>query len=150
MLSPTLTRELERTGKKGGPVSQKCQQKLIRLLGLVRLREGWRDIFQALKRMHSWVVGTERILAAEWGEPKEVLTTAKPRSTLRPLGERSGAPGPEWDLECRRAALPGAFSHRDTEPETPFALLLRCERIAQNQQYDGRLYSRAEARAIDA
>ncbi len=31
MRSPTLTRELERTGKKGGPVSQKCQQKLTRL-----------------------------------------------------------------------------------------------------------------------
>src|SRR5258708_14724475 len=27
--------------------------------------------------MHSWIVETERILAAGWGEPKEVLTTAQ-------------------------------------------------------------------------
>jgi len=58
-------------------VSQKCQQKLTRLLSIVRLREGWGDPFQALKRMHTWIVGTERILAAEWGEPKEVLSTAQ-------------------------------------------------------------------------
>lgn len=58
-------------------MSQKCQQKLTRLLSIVRLREGWRDTFQALKRMHRWIVETERILAAEWGEPKEVLTTAQ-------------------------------------------------------------------------
>jgi len=56
-------------------VSQKCQQKLTRLLSIVRLREGWCDTFQALGRMHKWIVETERILAAEWGEPKEVLTT---------------------------------------------------------------------------
>ena len=56
-------------------MSQKCQQKLTRLLSIVRLREGWHDTFQALKRMHRWIVETERILAAEWGEPKEVLTT---------------------------------------------------------------------------
>ena len=58
-------------------MSQKCQQKLTRLLSLVRQREGWRDTFQALKRMHSWIMETERILAAEWGEPKAVLTTAQ-------------------------------------------------------------------------
>jgi hypothetical protein len=58
-------------------VSQKCQQKLTRLHSIVRLREGWRDTFQALKRMHKWIVQTERILAAEWGEPKEVLSTAQ-------------------------------------------------------------------------
>jgi hypothetical protein len=56
-------------------VSQKCQQKLARLQSIVRLREGWRDTFQSLKRMHSWIMETERILAAEWGEPNEVLTT---------------------------------------------------------------------------
>src|SRR5438067_1969624 len=27
--------------------------------------------------MHSWIMETERILAAEWGEPKAVLTTAQ-------------------------------------------------------------------------
>src|SRR5258707_2122497 len=58
-------------------MSQKCQQKLTRLRSHVRLRDGWRDTFQALKRMHSWIGETERILAAEWGEPKEVLTTAQ-------------------------------------------------------------------------
>ena len=58
-------------------MSQKCQQKLTRLLSLVRLREGWRDTFQALKRMHRWIVETERILAAEWGEPNAVLTSAQ-------------------------------------------------------------------------
>ena len=58
-------------------MSQKCQQKLTRLLSIVRLRDGWRDTFQALGRMHRWIVETERILAAEWGEPKEVLTTAR-------------------------------------------------------------------------
>ena len=58
-------------------MSQKCQQKLTRLLSLVRLRDGWRETFQALKRMYQWIVETERILAAEWGEPKEVLTTAQ-------------------------------------------------------------------------
>ncbi len=57
-------------------MSQKCQQKLTRLLSIVRLREGWRDTFCALKRMHKWIVETERILAAEWGEPKEVLSSA--------------------------------------------------------------------------
>ena len=58
-------------------MSQKCQQKLTRLLTIVRLREGWRDTFQSLKRMYSWVVETERILAAEWGEPTEVLSSAQ-------------------------------------------------------------------------
>ena len=58
-------------------MNQKCQQKLTRLRSHVRLREGWRDSFQALGRMHGWIVETEHILAAEWGEPKEVLTTAQ-------------------------------------------------------------------------
>ncbi len=58
-------------------MSQKCQQKLTRLLSIVRLREGWRETFHSLKRMHQWIVETERILAAEWGEPKEVLSSAQ-------------------------------------------------------------------------
>ena len=58
-------------------MSQKCQQKLTRLLSLVRLRQGWHDTFQALKRMQEWIVETECILAAEWGEPTEILTIAQ-------------------------------------------------------------------------
>jgi hypothetical protein len=58
-------------------VSQKCQQKLTRLLQIVKLREGWHETFQALKRMHKWIVETERILAAEWGEPNEILSSAQ-------------------------------------------------------------------------
>jgi len=58
-------------------VSQTCQQKLTRLLSIVRLRERWHDTFQALRRMHQWIIETERILAAEGGEPNEILSSAQ-------------------------------------------------------------------------
>jgi hypothetical protein len=53
------------------------QQKLTCLLSLVRFRERWHNTFQSLKRMHQWILETKRILAAEWGEPNEILSSAQ-------------------------------------------------------------------------
>src|SRR5205085_8923481 len=81
------------------------------------------------------------------GEPKEVLTTAKARSTLRPLGEPAGAARPERNLECRRAALSGAFSRALTQSQRPH--LLHCYDVKglprTNKAMEGSIRSRKHA-----
>ena len=67
--------QFERTGRKGGPVSPVCQQKLKRLKQIIEERENWREHLEEVESMRKWVLEAESLLDGSWAEQHEPMVS---------------------------------------------------------------------------
>lgn len=77
--------------------------------------------------MHSWIVKTERILAAEWGEPNEVLTTEQ-------IAHRFD----RWACELEHLAQSGTLSPDEQRCLEHYLHVTQCQRAHLLHRYEGK------------
>src|SRR6266446_10707960 len=112
-------------GKKGGPVSALCAQKLARLKAIVAERAAWADQLAQVKRMHQWVMEVEHLLDESLAQPGEVVSNAT-------VGSRLDA----WRARMAPQLTDGTLSELEQECLTEFLQVLSNQRPHLVQCYD--------------
>jgi hypothetical protein len=140
-----ISSQLERTGRKGGPVSSVCQQKLNRLKQIIKERENWREQLEELESMQQLVLDAESILNGSWSkQPGPALnaslcvTNEQPalNASLCVTNEQVGLRFDRWIAELAKKVIEGTLSQRKSEYLEHFLHVISNARPSLIQCYD--------------